>query len=153
MKARAKQARSALTKRRTSGANKVRVKSPATGKDAFDATFDTLRGVLSQFVPELRVQIDEPGEYQLSSQTLKDRIGRPLFVAAVQSRKNYVSYHLMPVYTSPELLKNVSPDLRKRMQGKSCFTFRTIDSQQVEELSRLTREGITRFAAIKLPWD
>jgi hypothetical protein len=32
-----------------------------------------------------------------------DRIGRPLFVAAVQTRKSYVSYHLMPVYVQPSV--------------------------------------------------
>jgi hypothetical protein len=120
---------------------------------AFASTFETLRGVLSQFEGDLLVQIDKPGEYQLSSRTLKDRIGRPLFVAAVQTKKNYVSYHLMPIYTLPDLMKDLSPRLRKRMQGKSCFNFTTIDDAHVRELTRLTREGIKRFKTVKLPWD
>jgi hypothetical protein len=108
--------------------------------------------MLSQFAGELLVQVDKPGEYQLSSRTLKDRIGRPLFVAAVQTKKNYVSYHLMPIYTLPDLMKDVSPRLRKRMQGKSCFNFTTIDDAQVRELTGLTREGIKRFKTVRLPW-
>jgi hypothetical protein len=39
----------------------------------------------------------------------------------VQIKKNYVIYHLMPVYLNPGLLEGMSPGLRKRMQGKSCF--------------------------------
>src|SRR5262245_29328353 len=133
----------------------VRAKSAGrrAGPSAFGITFDTLRGVLSQFAGELLVQVDKPGEYQLSSRTLKDRIGRPLFVAAVQTKKNYVSYHLMPFYGVPDLVKDVSPSLRKRMQGKSCFNFTTIEDDHVRELTDLTREGIKRFKTVRLPWN
>jgi hypothetical protein len=101
----------------------------------------------------LLVTVDKPGEYQLASPSLKDRAGRPLFVAAVQIKKNYVSYHLIPVYSSPALLKEVSPDLRKRMQGKSCFNFTSIDAAQAKELSSLTRAGMATLGSLKLPWD
>jgi hypothetical protein len=129
------------------------MRAAVPAKSALAATFATLRGVLSQFADECLVQIDKPGEYQLSSRTLKDRIGRPLFVAAVQTKKNYVSYHLMPIYTLPDLMKEVSPGLRKRMQGKSCFNFTTIDGEHVRELTSLTREGVKRFETVTLPWD
>jgi len=46
---------------------------------------------------------------------------------AVRLGKNYVSYYLMPVYMTPALQKRISPELRKRMQGKSCFNFTEID--------------------------
>lgn len=58
----------------------------------------------------------------------------------------------MPVYSAPELLESISPELRKRMQGKSCFNFKTIERQQVKELSALTKTGIKAFERIKLPW-
>ena len=53
--------------------------------------------------------------------------GKPTFFGAVQLKRNYVSYHLMPAYTDPDLLETVSPELKKRMQGKSCFNFDTVD--------------------------
>lgn len=120
--------------------------------DEFAATFAMRRGILTPYAKKLLVQADEPGDYQLCSRTMKDRAGRPLFVAAVQIRKNYVSFHLMPVYGNPRLLKGMSLALKKRMQGKSCFTFTTIEPQQVEELSTLTRTGIEAFQKVKLPW-
>ena len=120
--------------------------------DAFDETFTTLRGILLPYAEEMMVQVDKPGNYQISSRTMKDRIGRPLFVAAVQIKKNYVSFHLMPVYACPELLNNLSPTLKKRMQGKSCFNFTTIESAHVKELVSLTKTGIARYKKIKLPW-
>jgi hypothetical protein len=111
---------------------------------AFDATFTALRAVLAQHAHKLLVTVDKPGDYQLCSQTLKDRIGRPLFVASVQSRKTYVSYHLMPL-CAPEVLKKVSPALKKRMQGKSCLNFTTIDPELTAELGQLTKSGLEGF--------
>ena len=121
--------------------------------DAFHDTFATLRGVLERSAKGLLVQVDKPGDYQLCSTSKTDRIGRPLFVAAVQTKKNYVSYHLMPIYACPELLKELSPSLRKRMQGKSCFNFTTIEPAHVKELGALTKKGIARMNTIELPWD
>jgi hypothetical protein len=118
----------------------------------FEATFKTLRGVLQRFDKELLVEVDTPETYQLASKTLKDRIGRPLFVAAVQVKKSYVSYHLMPVYAVPGLLKGMSPNLKKRMQGKACFNFTSIEPAQAKELSALTNAGIAAFKKVKVPW-
>jgi hypothetical protein len=120
---------------------------------AFADTFGVLRGVLAPYAKTLIVQIDEPDHYQLSSRTQIDRIGRPLFVAAVQIKKRYVSFHLMPVYACPDLVKKISPSLRKRMQGKSCFNFTTVEPSQAKELSTLTKRGIARFKNITLPWS
>ena len=119
----------------------------------FADTFATLRGILTPFARRLLVQVDTPTEYQLASRTQRDRIGRPLFVAAVQIKKNYVSYHLMPVYAVPELAKALSPGLRKRMQGKSCFNFTTLEPSHIKELEALTSKGLKRFEKIKLPWE
>lgn len=118
----------------------------------FDATFKTLRGLLQPFEKDLLVHVDKPGAYELCSKTRTDRIGRPLFVAAVQMKKNYVSYHLMPVYAVPALLTGMSPALRKRMQGKSCFNFTTIAPEHAKELGALTKAGIAAFKHVKLPW-
>jgi hypothetical protein len=45
----------------------------------------------------------------------------------------------MPVYLKPELLASVSPELKARMQGKSCFNFTPIDPQLFQELAGLTK--------------
>jgi hypothetical protein len=120
--------------------------------DSFDATFATLRGLLTPHAKHHIVEVDQPDAYGLASKTMTDRTGRPLFVAAVQIKKTYVSYHLMPVYAVPQLVKGLSPALKKRMQGKACFNFTTIEPDQTKELSALTRSGIAAFKHVKLPW-
>jgi hypothetical protein len=72
--------------------------------------------------------------------------GRPWdYVAGVRVGKSYVSYYLMPVYAMPELLSGVSPELRRRMQGKACFNFTRVDEALFAELATLTATGIERF--------
>jgi hypothetical protein len=67
------------------------------------------------------------------------------YVAWVQINKNYVSFHLMPVYMFPELLEHCSPELKKRMQGKACFNFTRLDEALFIELARLTATSLEHF--------
>jgi hypothetical protein len=121
--------------------------------DAFPETFRTLRGLLEKHRGRTIVTADTPTDYSLASPDMVDRSGRPLFVAAVQIKKTYVSFHLMPVYVNPALLDTISPALQKRMQGKACFNFVTIEPAEARELSALTRKGIAGFKNLDLPWS
>ena len=47
----------------------------------------------------------------------------------------------MPVYINPKLLDGISPELKKRMQGKSCFNFKEINKEHMNEISILTMNG------------
>src|SRR5712691_10930987 len=104
----------------------------------FEATFKTLRALLKPYQRHFVVIVDKPGEYYLSTKTSKSRSGAAIW-------KNYVSFHLIPVYAAPALLKGLSPTLLKRMQGKSCFNFTAIDPAHVEELTALTKKGFDGF--------
>ena len=63
-------------------------------------------------------------------------------VAWVQIGRSYVSYHLMGLGSNKKLLDGTSEKLRARMQGKTCFNFRTEDEKLFEELEKLTADGI-----------
>jgi len=119
----------------------------------FVKTFSTLRGMLKQQTAGLVVTTDTPTDFMVALAKKKDRIGRPLFVAGVQIRKNYVSYHLMPVYMMPSLVEALSPELKKRKQGKGCFNFKTIDPKAMKELSKITKVGIKKLGTMELPWE
>src|SRR5881394_1698278 len=118
----------------------------------FDETFETLCGILRRQAKKLQMTVDKPGDLQVAFPERLDRAGRPLFVAGVAKRKNYVSFYLMPVYAFPDLIAGLSPELKKRMQGKSCFNFKSIEPAVAKELERLTRVGIERFRKVELPW-
>jgi hypothetical protein len=116
--------------------------SAAKGKD-FDEVFTELRKLLDAH-RDLAVQTDKPGNYHTMIPSVLHR-GKPIYFAGVRTGKNYVSYHLMAVYASPELLKGMSPELKKRMQGKSCFNFKAVDQGCFAELHRLTAAGLKKF--------
>jgi len=47
----------------------------------------------------------------------------------------------------PELNQNISPALRKRMQGKTCFNFKEDpDPDLVAELKRLAEDGLKQWS-------
>ncbi len=120
--------------------------------EAFPETFRILRGLLEKHRDRMIVVADSPTDYSIASPDMVDRSGRPLFVAAVQIKKSYVSFHLMPVYVDPTLRDTLSPALQKRMQGKACFNFVTIEPADARELSALTKKGIAGFKNLDLPW-
>jgi len=69
------------------------------------------------------------------------------FAAGTRLGKRYVSFYLMGIYGAPELLDSISPELRRRMQGKSCFNFTRVDEALLEELAALTARSIDRQPA------
>jgi hypothetical protein len=116
-----------------------------TKSDDFDATFKTLRALLKPYERHFVVIVDKPGKYYLSTKTSKTASGAAIWFGGTEVKKNYVSFHLIPVYAAPTLLKGVSPSLLKRMQGKSCFNFTAIDPEHVKELKALTKKGFDGF--------
>jgi hypothetical protein len=112
----------------------------------FPVVFARLRAILQEYAcAPLKADPDEPGNYTLTGPASAFTRGRPLWFGAVQIKKSYVSYHLMPVYAFPELLEEISPELKKRMQGKSCFNFTRVDEALFAELAALTGRGVQRF--------
>jgi hypothetical protein len=102
----------------------------------FAAVETRLRAILDPY----RDRLEQNDLYGVD--TLRKRGGGAHdFFAGVRVGKRYVSFHLMPVYTNPELLGRISPELRRRMQGKSCFNFARVDESLMGELERLTAAG------------
>jgi hypothetical protein len=113
--------------------------------DDFQATFDTLRKLLTPYAKAYPPIVDEPGRYFLASKISRTRSGSPIWFGGVEIRKRYVSYHLTPIYAQPALLEHASASLLKRKQGKSCFNFTAIEPAHVKELAALTRRGYAGF--------
>ncbi|MFZ5826599.1 MAG: hypothetical protein ACOY94_20085 [Bacillota bacterium] len=117
--------------------------APSTAE--FPAIFTRLKTILEPHAPRLVVKTDTADTYYLDTAYIqKNKL--PIFFGSVQVKKNYVSFYLFPVYVFPDLLDLVSPELRRRMQGKSCFNFTRLDEPLFDELTRLTQVGIDRFA-------
>jgi hypothetical protein len=116
---------------------------------AFDDTFAALKQVLRRQLGKLDAKADTATEYTLVGRRpspFPQHKGHPMFFASVRIGKAYVSFHLLPLYMNEALTKTVSPALKKRMQGKACFNFKTApDAALLKELERLTQDGFKAF--------
>jgi hypothetical protein len=108
--------------------------------DEFQQLFDRFKAMLAPYAARMHVSADEPGIYGVDMAPEAEREPATWF-AATRLGKRYVSYYFMPIYVRPSLLDGISPELRRRMQGKSCFNFAKVDEALLAELEELTRAG------------
>jgi hypothetical protein len=114
------------------------------GRD-FSEVDRRLRQILEPLRSRFTVTRDGPAGLAIEIPGLE---GKPWgYIAGVRPGKSYVSFYLMSVYSSPELMASMSPELRRRMQGKSCFNFTRVDEPLFAELARLTEAGLEPFVA------
>jgi hypothetical protein len=113
---------------------------------SLQTTFQDLRVVMAPYAAKLDIKKDDDAELYVDTRHIQKN-KKPLFFGAVQIKKSYVSYHLMPVYLKPELLEGLSPTLKARMQGKSCFNFASTDKALLKELAALTKAGYASYQA------
>jgi hypothetical protein len=102
-----------------------------------------LRAILEPYRGRFAVVGDGPKGIALHLRGLEDQPHG--FVAGVRPGKRYVSYYLMAVYASPDLGRTMSPELQRRMQGKSCFNFAKVDERLMSELETLTARGLDEY--------
>ena len=110
----------------------------------FQAVFAKLRPLLSKFKSQLLLVQDTADGYSLHTHVKHNKTDNYYF-GGLQIKKNYVSYHLMGIYIFPDLLEDLSPALKKRMQGKSCFNFTKVDETLFAELAALTEKSFERM--------
>lgn len=114
-------------------------------KNNFPEVFAKLKAILQPYLKKMDVVGDGQTSYLLNTRyIMKNK--QPLCFGGVRMGKAYVSFYLMSVYACPDLLKSMSPELKKRMQGKSCFNFREVDEKLFRELAMLTKAGAAKFA-------
>ena len=121
--------------------------TPAKAKKAApdrSAVASALRSLLEPFRTALHETKDGFGGWCLETGRV-EKYGKALFFGGVREGKAYISYYLMPVYMCPDLLEDMSPELKKHMQGKSCFNFKQVEPALFAELGKLTERGFARF--------
>lgn len=116
----------------------------SAGEDSFPEIFEGLKAIFLPYAGKLAVQVDKPDQYYLETKTPM-RKGQRFQFGGVKIGKAYVSFHLMPLYMNPKLQAAISPELKKRMQGKSCFNFTRLDTGEISELKKLTKAGFDEF--------
>ncbi|MBV1884579.1 MAG: hypothetical protein KUG82_23270 [Pseudomonadales bacterium] len=113
-------------------------------KTEFQDVFQSLRNILLPYSKKLVLKNDDANEFYVNTKfIMKNK--NPMYFGSVKINTNYVSFHLMPVYVFPKLIENMSPELKRRMQGKSCFNFKSIDLTLFKELTELVKKGYIQY--------
>jgi len=115
-----------------------------SSKNDFPLVFEQLKNILKPYAEKLSLKADTSDTYYIDG-PYSEKWKKQLFFGSAQIKKNYVSFYLMPVYMYPDLLKAVSPELKKHMQGKSCFNFKKVEPDLFKELAKLTQKGAEQF--------
>ena len=110
----------------------------------FPLVFEKLKSILKPHETGLNITANTPEAYSLDG-PYSEKWKKELFFGSAQIKKNYVSFYLMPVYMYPDLLKDISSNLKKHMQGKSCFNFKKVEPELFQELEDITRKSYERF--------
>ena len=113
-------------------------------QDEFTAVFEELKKILEPYAKNLTVKTDTSDTYYLDG-PYSEKWQKVLFFGSAQIKKNYVSFYLMSVYMYAELLNGISPELKKHMQGKSCFNFKKVEPELFKDLESLTRKSVDQF--------
>ena len=109
-----------------------------------EEVFAYLKKILVPYSGRMVIVIDKPDNFYLNTHyIMKNK--QPMYFGSTKINKNYVSFHLMPVYMFPELLDSISPALKKRMQGKSCFNFKVTETRLFQEVKELTEAGYRKY--------
>ncbi len=111
----------------------------------FAAVFAALKPLFTRHAKKGVVLHDEPGKYYLGTHEVRAKDGYRTWLGGIEIKKTYVAVHLVPVYADPSLLDDISPALKKRMQGKNCFNFRSIEPELFKEMGQLIDTGVKAF--------
>ena len=109
-------------------------------KEQFPIIFQQLKQCLQVYQQHLDIKSDSSESYTLYI-TYSPTYNKELLFGAVQIQKPYVSFHFMPMSMYPNLLENISLELKKRLRSKSCFIFTEVNQVLFTELEQLTQAG------------
>jgi hypothetical protein len=113
-------------------------------------TFLALRELLGRHSKRLIVAADGPDQFALEAPIgpatvtawRGQRRRETIPVAWAQRRKSHVNYHLMGLNNNAPLVASLSPPLKARLHGKTCFRFRPADIVPGDELAAVTLRSI-----------
>lgn len=117
--------------------------------EAFPAIFQALRALMIEAAPGMVITADTDCCLTLKTTWTEARTGEPAWFGWLALKKSYVAYHILPLYSLPELNALVPASLEKKRQGKTCFAFKKIDPALFEDLRALTQAAAAQEAALK----
>ena len=121
--------------------------------DGKNAIFAELKSILVKQAGSLEVRKDTTDMYELYGKKSVETNGKTvdgMFFAAAAMRKGGVSLYFFPIYTHPKELGALPVELKKCMNGKSCFKIKKHDKKLYTQVRALVKKGRSQYR--KLGW-
>ncbi|ADU13768.1 hypothetical protein [Asticcacaulis excentricus] len=115
----------------------------------FPVLFETLKTLMLNAAPNMAVETASDGCLTVKTRWIEARTGEPAWFGWIAIKKSYVAYHLLPLYSLPELNALVPASLEKKRQGKTCFAFKKADEALLEDLRALTLDLAEKEADLR----
>ena len=103
------------------------------------ADYLVLRDLMIKTAPMMQIGKDTQGDCTLNVPPVNIMASKdPVWFGSVRMGKSFVSYYLMPL-SQPALYAKVPENLKKFMQGRTCFNIHTIEPDILLSLEAVTR--------------
>ncbi len=122
-------------------------------KNPYVEIYKQLKPLLENYAPPLTAKKDSDTGYELWSNkelVIADIMKSEIFFAAFMVQKNFVGFYYFPIYTHPEIKKDLPPRLVKLLSGKSCFHISNLDDELLADIDSTLRFGFAFY--IKQNW-
>lgn len=107
-------------------------------------TFNALKPLLVPYERSLVNRSAKPVNYELYSVRKIKVLGKDkdeMFFAGLMTKKDYIGFYFMPIYTHPSKFEDVPPELKKCLKGKSCFHIKKPDALVLKQIEDLLKKG------------
>lgn len=102
--------------------------------------FQKLKEILKKYEPPFSHKIDTDAGYDLWSFRAVEMFGRKypeVYFGGIVLRGKYISLYNMAIYMNKKLTENLSPALKKKLSGKSCFHLTELNDSMISEIEGL----------------
>jgi hypothetical protein len=126
----------------------IKYSDKSIGQPELAPIYEELKGLLLPYEKgHLRAK-QAAGQYHLISDREVEIAGRKrndIYFASLLVQKGYVGFYYIPVYASPEIKKNLEPELLKCLKGKSCFHIKKLNDKLRTQIKEALKIGYAYY--------
>ena len=108
----------------------------------------TLRAILLQHCPPLRVRVDTPSNFEVAGTKPcmqgKQKVDGIYFASVVPKPKD-IRFYFFPNYTHATAFAQQYPTIQKCLKGKSCFHIKAFTADMENELTAMVKLGVALY--------
>ena len=114
-------------------------------KETKEEIFKALKPLLQKSLPSARFESGKQGRFDVYGKkkvTAGKKVFDGMYFASLIIQKNYLGLYFFPIYTHPHEFKDLPPELKKCLKGKSCFHITKHNDELFSQIKALLKKGI-----------